>query len=53
MISCTCVELTFQIPSSLLMVSEMREAGRIGVKALTEMMKSTRAGMYEYEKDSI
>jgi len=27
----------------------MREAGRIGVKALTEMMKSTRAGMYEYE----
>jgi Xaa-Pro aminopeptidase len=27
----------------------MRKAGRIGVKALTEMMKSTRPGMYEYE----
>jgi len=27
----------------------MREAGRIGVQALTEMMKSTRPGMYEYE----
>jgi len=27
----------------------MREDGRIGIKALTEMMKSTRAGMYEYE----
>ena len=27
----------------------IRKAGRIGVKALTEMMKSTRPGMYEYE----
>jgi Xaa-Pro aminopeptidase len=27
----------------------MRKAGRIGVKALIEMMKSTRPGMYEYE----
>jgi Xaa-Pro aminopeptidase len=27
----------------------MRKAGRIGVQALTEMMKSTRPGMYEYE----
>lgn len=31
----------------------MREAGRIGVKALTAMMKSTRAGMYEYEVEAL
>lgn len=31
----------------------MREAGRIGVQALTEMMKSTRPGMYEYEVAAI
>ncbi len=30
-------------------INLMREAGRIGVKALIEMMKSTRPGMYEYE----
>ncbi len=27
----------------------MRRAGRIGVKAMTELMKATRPGMYEYE----
>ncbi len=27
----------------------IRKAGRIGVKALNEMMKATRPGMYEYE----
>jgi Xaa-Pro aminopeptidase len=31
----------------------MREAGRIGVQALTEMMKSTRPGMCEYEVAAI
>ncbi len=31
----------------------MRKAGRIWVKALTEMMKSTRAGMYEYEVEAL
>ncbi len=31
----------------------MREAGRIGVKALTEMMKSTQPGMYEYEVEAL
>jgi len=36
----------FKSPAEIML---MRKAGRIGVKALTEMMKSTRAGMYEYE----
>ncbi|MFC2168095.1 aminopeptidase P N-terminal domain-containing protein [Acidobacteriota bacterium] len=31
----------------------MREAGRIGVKALREMMKSTQPGMYEYEVEAL
>jgi Xaa-Pro aminopeptidase len=30
-------------------IEMMRKAGRIGVKAHTEMMKATRPGMYEYE----
>jgi Xaa-Pro aminopeptidase len=30
-------------------VEKIREAGRIGVKAMVETMRSTRAGMYEYE----
>jgi Xaa-Pro aminopeptidase len=34
-------------------IALMREAGRIGVQALTEMMKSTRPGMYEYEVAAI
>jgi len=34
-------------------IALMREAGRIGVQALTEMMKSTHPGMYEYEVAAI
>ncbi len=34
-------------------IALMRKAGRIGVQALTEMMKSTRPGMYEYEVAAI
>ncbi len=34
-------------------IALMREAGRIGVQALTEMMKSTSPGMYEYEVAAI
>ena len=34
-------------------IALMREAGRIGVQALAEMMKSTRPGMYEYEVAAI
>ncbi len=34
-------------------INLMRKAGRIGVKALTEMMRSTRAGMYEYEVEAL
>lgn len=30
-------------------IEKIREAGRIGVKAMVETMRSTRAGMYEYE----
>jgi len=34
-------------------IEMMRKAGRIGVKAHTEMMKATRPGMYEYELSAV
>ena len=34
-------------------IEKIREAGRIGVKAMIETMRSTRAGMYEYEVAAI
>jgi Xaa-Pro aminopeptidase len=38
---------------SLAEIELMRKAGRIGVKAHTELMKATRPGMYEYELSAV
>jgi Xaa-Pro aminopeptidase len=34
-------------------IEMMRRAGQIGVKAITEVMKATRPGMYEYELSAL
>ena len=50
-----CSELIWELRviKSPAEIERIREAGRIGVQALTEMMRSTRPGMYEYEVAAI